>query len=111
MTALTEDALSKFPTITWKELVDDRYVIAGSPETVRQQMEELIKGLHVGHVFCLLHVGNMPDEKTRHSTRLFATRVMPHLRDLWSDWSDDERFWIHPLERRTLPAAFVPEGR
>src|SRR5206468_3459830 len=64
LTNLTEDALAKFPTLTWKELVDDRYVIAGSPETVRQQMEEMVKGLHVGHVFCLLHVGDMPDDKT-----------------------------------------------
>src|SRR5438128_7049156 len=95
---LTEDALAKFPTLTWKDLLDDRYVIAGSPETVRQQMEELVKGLHVGHVFCLLHVGNMPDEKTRHSTRLFAERVLPKLRDLWPEWKDDTRWWIHPME-------------
>jgi len=58
---LTEDALAKFPTLAWKQLIDDRYVIAGSPETVRQQMEEMIQGLHIGHVFCLFHNGNMPD--------------------------------------------------
>jgi hypothetical protein len=40
-------------------------------------MEELIKTLRVGNVFCLLHVGNMPDDKVRHSTRLFAEQVMP----------------------------------
>ena len=95
---LTEDALAKLPHLTWGELLDDRYVIAGSPETVRQRMEELVKGLHVGHVFCLFHVGDMPDEKTRHSTRLFAERVMPKLRPLWPEWKDDTRWWIHPLE-------------
>jgi alkanesulfonate monooxygenase SsuD/methylene tetrahydromethanopterin reductase-like flavin-dependent oxidoreductase (luciferase family) len=95
---LTEDALAKFPSLTWKELLEDRYVIAGSPATVRQQMEEMVKGLRVGHVFCLLHVGNMPDEKTRHSTKLFAERVMPHLRDLWPEWKNDTRWWVHPLE-------------
>src|SRR5882724_3062430 len=63
LSQLTADALSKFPTLTWKQLVDERYVIAGSPETVRQQMEEMIQGLHVGHVFCLFHNGNMPDWK------------------------------------------------
>ena len=51
--------------MTWKELVDGRYIIAGSPETVRQQMEELIKTLRVGNIFCLLHVGNMPNDKVR----------------------------------------------
>jgi pimeloyl-ACP methyl ester carboxylesterase len=47
-------------------------------------MEALIKGRHVGQVFCLIHVGNMPDWKTRYSTKLFAAKVTPHLRDLRS---------------------------
>ena len=77
------------------------HVIAGSPETVRQRMEELIKGLNVGNIFCLMHVGDMPDEKVRHSTRLFAEKVMPHLRNLWPDWNNhDDRFWIHPMRER-----------
>ena len=75
-------------------------VIAGSPETVRQRMEELIKTLRVGHVFCLLHTGNQTDEKTRHNSRLFAKEVMPRLRHLWPDWDDDDRWWIHPLDDR-----------
>jgi len=78
-------------------------VIGGGPDTVVQQMEELIKGLHVGHVFCLLHVGNMPDEKTRHSTKLFAEKVMPKLRNMWPEWKDDERWWIHPMKDRAQP--------
>ena len=32
------------------------------PETVRERMVEMIRGLHVGNVFCLLHMGDMPDE-------------------------------------------------
>jgi hypothetical protein len=53
----------------------------GSPETVRQQLEECIKGLRIGHLFCLFHNGNMPDWKVRHSSKLFADKVMPRLRD------------------------------
>lgn len=94
----------KFETLTWKDLVDGGFVIAGSPETVRQRMEELIKSLRVGHLFCLIHVGNMPDEKTRHSSRLFAERVMPKLRNIWPEYAHDDRFWCHPLERRVEPA-------
>ena len=56
------------------------FVIAGSPETVRQQLEECIKGCAWAIVFCLFHKGNMPDWKTRYSTKLFAEKVMPHLR-------------------------------
>ena len=49
-----------FQELPWKDLVDDGSVIAGSPETVRQRMEDLIKSLHVGNIFCLMQVGDMP---------------------------------------------------
>ena len=84
-------------------------MIAGSPATVRERMVEMIRGLRVGNVFCLLHMGDMPDAKTRHSTKLFAERVMPQLRDLWPEYEDDGRFWIHPLEARRTPGP-VSEG-
>ena len=35
--------------------------------------------------------------------KLFAEKVMPHLRDLWPEWKDDDRWWIHPLEDRLRP--------
>ncbi len=90
-----------YPNMTWKDLIDGRYVVAGSPETVRQQMEELIGSLRVGNVFCLMHVGDMPDDKVRHSTKLFGEKVMPHLRNLWPDWNNhDDRFWVHPMHER-----------
>src|SRR2546428_161633 len=103
LSQLTQDALAKFPTLTWKQLIDDRYVIAGSPETVRQQMEEMIKGLRIGHVFCLFHNGNMPDWKTRHSSKLFAEQVMPKLRDLWPEWRNASRWWPKPMADRGRP--------
>ena len=33
-----------YAELTWKELTEQGHVIAGSPETVRQRMEDLIKG-------------------------------------------------------------------
>src|SRR5271167_2145784 len=66
-----------YAELTWKDLIEGGHVIAGSPETVRQRMEDMIKGLHVGNIFCLMHVGNMPTEKCMYSTKLFADKVMP----------------------------------
>ena len=94
--------------LTWKQLIDERFIIAGSPETVRQQLEECIKGLHIGHLFCLFHNGNMPDWKTRHSSKLFAEKVMPHLRDMWPEWKHDERWWMHPMDDRIRPEERQP---
>jgi alkanesulfonate monooxygenase SsuD/methylene tetrahydromethanopterin reductase-like flavin-dependent oxidoreductase (luciferase family) len=111
LSQLNAAQMMQFSNLTWKDLIEGRYVIAGSPETVREQMEEMIKGLRVGNLFCLLHVGNMPDEKTRHSTKLFAEKVMPALRDLWPEYKNDSRFWCHPLEKRVQPGPLAPEER
>jgi alkanesulfonate monooxygenase SsuD/methylene tetrahydromethanopterin reductase-like flavin-dependent oxidoreductase (luciferase family) len=90
----------KWTRLTWKDLVDGGFVIAGGPDTVRDRMEDMIHSLRLGHVFCLMHNGNQPDWKTRHSTRLFAEKVMPSLRNMWPDHEGDDRWWIHPMEER-----------
>ena len=48
LVAMTENFQKLFSTLTWKDLVEGGYVIAGSPATVREQMEDMIKELHVG---------------------------------------------------------------
>jgi alkanesulfonate monooxygenase SsuD/methylene tetrahydromethanopterin reductase-like flavin-dependent oxidoreductase (luciferase family) len=103
LSQLTAESMKAFSELTWSDLVEGGHVIAGSPATVRDRMEEMIRTLRVGHVFCLLHTGNQPDWKTRYSTELFATKVMPGLRHLWPDHADDDRWWIHPLEDRVDP--------
>ena len=77
LSQLTAAAQRQFSSLTWKDLVEGGHVIAGSPDTVRERMEDMIKGLRIGTVFGLFHVGNMPDWKTRYSTQLFAEKVMP----------------------------------
>ncbi len=99
-----------FQNLTWKDLIDGGMVIAGSPATVRERMEHMIKGLRLGTVFALMHMGNMPDEKTRWSTKLFAERVMPELRDLWPEWKEDARWWCRPYEGRVRPEESFANG-
>jgi alkanesulfonate monooxygenase SsuD/methylene tetrahydromethanopterin reductase-like flavin-dependent oxidoreductase (luciferase family) len=97
-----------YAQLTWKDLTEGGHVIAGSPETVRQRMEELIKGLNVGNIFCLMHVGNMPADKCMYSSKLFAEKVMPKLRGMFPDWADDNRFWTTPLKNR-VTAGSLPK--
>ncbi len=102
---MTASAVAQVTSLSWQEIVDQGYVIAGSPDTVTEKMKELIQGLRVGNIFCLIHVGNMPRDKCERSSRLFAEEVMPRLRDEWPDWRDEERFWIKPLPRQAPRAA------
>ncbi len=97
---LREENRKLFTTLTWKDLVENGYVIAGSPDTVAEEMEHMIKSLRLGHVFGLFHMGDMPDWKVRYSSQLFAEKVMPRLQNLWPEWSTDDRWWCHPIETR-----------
>ena len=97
--------------LKWKDFVEQGFIIAGSPESVRQQLEEAAKALHVGQMMLLLQFGSMPPELVRKNTELFAREVLPHVRKLWSEYED--HWWINPLpqEERTAPApAGVPAG-
>jgi alkanesulfonate monooxygenase SsuD/methylene tetrahydromethanopterin reductase-like flavin-dependent oxidoreductase (luciferase family) len=97
--------LEGFAHLTWKDLTEGGHVIAGSPETVRQRMEHLIKSLRVGNVFCLMHVGDMPKEKAMYSTQLFAQKVMPKLRNIFPEFADDGRFWCKPMKAQVKPGS------
>jgi alkanesulfonate monooxygenase SsuD/methylene tetrahydromethanopterin reductase-like flavin-dependent oxidoreductase (luciferase family) len=90
---------------SWKDLVDDGIIIAGSPRTVRERLRDAMKSLNCGHLITGIHMGSMPSELVRQSTELLAREVIPSLRDMWSEWNDN---WSpHPLEEseRALPAA------
>ncbi len=97
-----------FPTqlpanLAFKDLIRSGAVIAGSPQTVRERLREAMKSLNCGHLITGLHIGSMPPELARKNTELFAREVMPHLRDMWSEWED--RWSPRPLpeSERTLP--------
>jgi alkanesulfonate monooxygenase SsuD/methylene tetrahydromethanopterin reductase-like flavin-dependent oxidoreductase (luciferase family) len=78
-------------SLDWGQYLDQGYVIAGSPATVRQQLTECIKTLRVGHLMVLLQIGSMPKQLALKNTELFAKEVMPHVRDLWPGYKD--RWW------------------
>ena len=107
---MTEQAFGNVSSMSWKQLIDDGYIIAGSPDTVAKQMRELATSLRVGNIFCLIHVGNMPQDKCMRSTKLFAEEVIPQLRDIWPEYKDDNRFWVSPIDHANRAAAAAIGG-
>ena len=81
--------------LSWKDMIDQGYVIAGSPATVRERLEYAIKELNTGHLMVLCQFGSMPPELVRKNTELFAQEIMPHIRPLFNDWED--HWWPHPM--------------
>ncbi len=74
--------------MTFRDYVEQGHIIAGSPATVRDRLREMITELRIGQLIATPHIGNLSIPQARKNNYLFATEVMPHLRDLWSDWED-----------------------
>jgi alkanesulfonate monooxygenase SsuD/methylene tetrahydromethanopterin reductase-like flavin-dependent oxidoreductase (luciferase family) len=90
-------------------IVDQGYVIVGSPNDVAEQLREVADNLNVGHLMLLLQFGNMSKDLCRYNTKLFADQVMPKLKGHFDKWED--RWWPQPMDaslRADIPA-FMPK--
>jgi alkanesulfonate monooxygenase SsuD/methylene tetrahydromethanopterin reductase-like flavin-dependent oxidoreductase (luciferase family) len=96
--ARTVETLSRLKDMTFKDFVDDQFVICGSPATVRDQLQGAIENLRVGNLMVLLHIGSMPHELTLKNIDLFSREVLPHLRDNWSEW--ENHWWPQSLRHQ-----------
>ena len=98
LSQFTAAAARDYPNMSWKDLTEGRYVIAGSPETVRQRMEELIKTLARRQRLLPAACRQHAQRQVRIRRSLFAEKVMPQLRNMWPEWNNhDDRFWMHPM--------------
>ena len=93
----------------WDSLVEQGFVIAGSPETVTERLIEACRGLRVGNLIALLQIGSMPHELTKQNIRLFAEHVMPKIRGLWDDEGWEHRWWPQGA-RQAAPVASPVAG-
>ena len=66
---------------TIDDVIDKGMFICGSPETVRQRLEQYQTEIGFGHLLTLLQFGTLPAELTRKNMELYATSVMPYLRE------------------------------
>ena len=81
---------------SWEAMVENGYIIAGSPSTVIEKIEELSTTLHTGHLMLLQQIGDMPRETTLYNTQMFAEKVMPHFKEKFERNYVD--YWMpHPL--------------
>jgi alkanesulfonate monooxygenase SsuD/methylene tetrahydromethanopterin reductase-like flavin-dependent oxidoreductase (luciferase family) len=65
---------------SWDEVVDGRYAVVGSPDTVYERLEETVARLGAGNLLGLFQIGTLPADLTRRNLELFSAEVMPRLR-------------------------------
>ncbi len=66
---------------TWDEVVEGRYAIVGSPETVYAQLEDCLTSFGTGNLLGLFQLGTLPAAETQRNLELFSSEVMPRLRE------------------------------
>jgi alkanesulfonate monooxygenase SsuD/methylene tetrahydromethanopterin reductase-like flavin-dependent oxidoreductase (luciferase family) len=77
---MLQSGMKAYPATSYEELLEQRYVLVGSPETVAEQIEELRREMGFGAMNVLIAIGDMTHEQTTRSTELFASKVMPQFR-------------------------------
>ncbi len=91
------DLMTQVPNWKYRDFVENQFVIAGSPATVRDQLMAAVRKLRVGNLMVLLHIGSMPHELTLKNIELFAREVMPHFRSVWDDEGWSNNWWPRRL--------------
>ena len=74
--------------LTFDELREAGNVVAGTPDQVTDQLEQVIKDLRIGHLMILNQFGSIPHELAKENIRRTAHEVVPNLRHLWSEYKD-----------------------
>ena len=64
------------PQITWEMLLE-RAMLAGPPEHVVEQIQELREVCGIENIITFMDAGGVPHDKIMQSLELFGTRVMP----------------------------------
>jgi alkanesulfonate monooxygenase SsuD/methylene tetrahydromethanopterin reductase-like flavin-dependent oxidoreductase (luciferase family) len=65
----------------WEAATQHETVIFGSPTSVQEQVDRLVKASGCNYVICAFAWGTLPHQQTLRSLRLFASEVMPALSD------------------------------
>jgi alkanesulfonate monooxygenase SsuD/methylene tetrahydromethanopterin reductase-like flavin-dependent oxidoreductase (luciferase family) len=100
--------MMQVPNWKYRDFVENQFVIAGSPATVRDQLMAAVKKLRVGNLMVLLHIGSMPHELTLKNIELFAREVAPHFRTVWDDEGWVNNWWPQRLRENGAARAAQP---
>jgi alkanesulfonate monooxygenase SsuD/methylene tetrahydromethanopterin reductase-like flavin-dependent oxidoreductase (luciferase family) len=92
----------------WSKIIDEGWVVAGTAESVVQQLEEQAKNLHFGRLTPIFQFASLPSEVARQSLTLFSEQL-PRLQSMFADEYEDK--WWPSGARRKDPASIEQARR
>jgi alkanesulfonate monooxygenase SsuD/methylene tetrahydromethanopterin reductase-like flavin-dependent oxidoreductase (luciferase family) len=90
--------------ITWADLMREGNVVAGTPSQVTEQLEEVARTLHVGHLMILNQFGSVPHDMAVDNIKKTGAEVLPNLKHLWDDEGWEDNWWPNGLKSPQAPA-------
>ncbi|WP_054637292.1 LLM class flavin-dependent oxidoreductase [Thalassobacillus sp. C254] len=78
----TKAGLGTPGALKFEDLVNNGYILVGSPETIKQKLKEYHSELGFGVVNMNIQFGNMTHERTMNNIRLLGKHVIPMLHEL-----------------------------
>jgi alkanesulfonate monooxygenase SsuD/methylene tetrahydromethanopterin reductase-like flavin-dependent oxidoreductase (luciferase family) len=70
---------------TWEQLMEGRYLIAGSPQTVLERLSETIEATMCGNMLFGFQIGSLPVDLARRSMERFSADVLPAIRQQFGE--------------------------
>ena len=109
-----------FSETNWDEMIQGN-LLAGSPQTVTEKLEEMTTEMHAGRVILMFDHGSTPRWMIDKSLQLFAEEVMPRFRPpggkpVWARGEDRRRYTTASecaaVTRgpKAVPAAILADG-
>jgi alkanesulfonate monooxygenase SsuD/methylene tetrahydromethanopterin reductase-like flavin-dependent oxidoreductase (luciferase family) len=68
-----------FSKLSYEELIQTGYLIAGNPDSVARQIQDEMKQVGAAHFMGMFHIGNLHHDKVISSLNLFKKEIMPRL--------------------------------
>ena len=79
--------------VTWADLLREGNIVAGTASQVTEQLEEVIRTLHVGHLMVLNQFGSVPKEIAMPAIEKTGRDVLPNLKHIWDEEGWEDHWW------------------
>jgi alkanesulfonate monooxygenase SsuD/methylene tetrahydromethanopterin reductase-like flavin-dependent oxidoreductase (luciferase family) len=90
--------------LSGRDMIEKGFAVVGSPATVREKLEDMARGLNVGHLMTVLQFGSMPHELAMQNIELFGREVLPHLQNIWQAEGWENPWWPEKCNKTSAQA-------
>ena len=78
---------------SWADLVSSGAVVAGTPDSVTEELTHLARSLNVGHLLLLPQIGSLPHDAAVENITRIGCEIVPKLRPIFDETGHVDNWW------------------